>query len=295
MKELRATVTHMSFKQLTPRPAQMHSCLEKTVGVWEAVYILDGLLAHESDAAPKEIHADTQGQSFPVCGLPYLFGFDLLPRIRNFKDLIFHRPEASVRYAHIDALYSDPINWRLIEEHWHDLMRVVISIPEGRLSSVTLLRRLRHDSKKSKIYRAFRELGRAVRTMVLLRYISQPSLRQHISKATNMVESFNRFSKWLNFGNHGVIAENDPEEQEKAIKLNTLVADLVMFNTAIDMSTVITELRAQGHPASRADLVIMSPYQQDNVRRFGDFAYDLTGPLETMDVHLTLDEDTDAA
>jgi hypothetical protein len=29
-----------------------------------------------------------------------------------------------------------------------------------------------------------------------------------------MVESFNGFSKWLNFGNHGVIAENDPEEQE---------------------------------------------------------------------------------
>jgi TnpA family transposase len=47
---------------------------------------------------------------------------------------------------------------------------------------VTLLRRLRHDSKKNKIYRAFRELGRAVRTMVLLRYISQPSLRHHIGK-----------------------------------------------------------------------------------------------------------------
>ena len=139
-------------------------------------------------------------------------------------------------------------------------------IREGRLSSVTLLRRLRHDSKKNKIYRAFRELGRAVRTMVLLRYISQPSLRQHIGKATNMVESFNRFSKWLNFGNHGVIAENDPEEQEKAIKFNTLVADLVMFNTVIDMSTVINQLQAEGHLIHRADLASMSPYQQDNVR-----------------------------
>jgi TnpA family transposase len=264
-------------------------------GVWEAVYIIEGLLAQESDATPREIHADTQGQSFPVFGLAYLFGFELLPRIRNFKDMIFHRPTAGVRYAHIDALFSDPINWRLIEEHWKDLMRVVISIREGRLSSVTLLRRLRHDSKKNKIYRAFRELGRAVRTMVLLRYISQPSLRKHIGRATNMVESFNRFSKWLNFGNHGVIAENDPEEQEKAIKFNTLVADLVMFNTAIDMSTVINQLQAQGHPASRADLATMAPYQQDNVRRFGDFAYDLTTPLEPMDVHLALHEDTDAA
>jgi hypothetical protein len=131
--------------------------------------------------------------------------------------------------------------------------------------------------------------------MVLLRYISQASLRQHIGKATNMVESFNRFSKWLNFGNHGVIAENDPDEQEKAIKFNTLIADLVMFSTVIDMSTVINQLRAEGNPASRADLAIISPYQQDNVRRFGDYAYDLSAPLEPMDVHLTLDEDTDAA
>jgi hypothetical protein len=61
------------------------------------------------------------------------------------------------------------------------------------------------------------------------------------------------------------------------------------------MATVINQLQAQGHPIHRADLATMSPYQQDNVRRFGDFAYDLTTPLETMDVHLTFDEDTNAA
>jgi hypothetical protein len=37
--------------------------------VWEAVYIIEGLPVHESEAAPKEIHADTQGQPFPVFGL----------------------------------------------------------------------------------------------------------------------------------------------------------------------------------------------------------------------------------
>lgn len=42
------------------------------------------------------------------------------------------------------------------------------------LSSVTLLRRLGHDSRKNRLYRAFRELGRAVRTLVLLRYLSEP-------------------------------------------------------------------------------------------------------------------------
>ncbi|WP_255649259.1 transposase [Nocardia australiensis] len=33
-------------------------------GVWEAVYIIDGLLQNTSDAQPDVVHADTQGQSF---------------------------------------------------------------------------------------------------------------------------------------------------------------------------------------------------------------------------------------
>ena len=33
-------------------------------GAWEAIYIIDGLLANVSDVKPSTIHADTQGQSF---------------------------------------------------------------------------------------------------------------------------------------------------------------------------------------------------------------------------------------
>lgn len=48
-------------------------------GVWEAVYIIEGLLKNDSDVQPDTIHADTQGQSLPVFGLAALLGFDLLP------------------------------------------------------------------------------------------------------------------------------------------------------------------------------------------------------------------------
>lgn len=132
-------------------------------GVWEAVYIIEGLLQNLSEVQPDTIHADTQGQSFPVFGLAFLLGFDLVPRIRNWKERTFYRADRETRYTHIDALFGEPgrnvINWRLIEAHWQDLMRVVLSIREGRLSSVTLLRRLRYDSKRNRIYRVFRELG----------------------------------------------------------------------------------------------------------------------------------------
>jgi Tn3 transposase DDE domain/Domain of unknown function (DUF4158) len=77
-------------------------------GVWEAVYIIEGLLRQQSDAEPDTIHADTQGQSYPVHALAHLFGFELLTRIRNWKDLTFHRDSADVSYAHIDQLFGAP-------------------------------------------------------------------------------------------------------------------------------------------------------------------------------------------
>ncbi len=175
-----------------------------------AVHLIEGLLANKSDIQPSTVHADTQGQSAPVFALATLFGFDLMPRIRNFKDLIFFRPGEHLIYPHTDALFGERgrnvIDWKLIERHWQDLMQVAISISEGRLSSATLMRRLRSNSRKNRIYKVFREVGRSVRTVALLRYLADPQLRARITAATNKVESYNGFSHWLAFGNNGVLA-----------------------------------------------------------------------------------------
>jgi hypothetical protein len=61
------------------------------VGVWEAVYIFDGLLKNASDIQPDMLHADTHGQSEPVFGLAHLLGIQLMPRIRNWKRLVLYR------------------------------------------------------------------------------------------------------------------------------------------------------------------------------------------------------------
>lgn len=248
-------------------------------GVWEAIYIIEGLLRNESDLQPTSIHADTQGQSLPVFGLAPLLGFELLPRIRNWKDLILYRPNRTVNYRHIDTLF-DPdksINWSLIETHWPDLLRVVLSIRAGKISSVALLRRLGHDSRKNKLYRAFRELGRVTRTIVLLRYLSDPALRDSIAIITNRMESYNGFCQWLSFGSD-VLADNDPEHQEKLVKFNELLANSLIFSTTLDITAVANTLAVEGVPVHRDDLATISPYITSKTRRFGDWALDLTPP-----------------
>jgi Tn3 transposase DDE domain len=168
--------------------------------VWEAVYILDRLLKNTSDIQPDTLHADTQGQSTPVFGLAHLLGIHLMPRIRNWKDLTLFRPSRTAHYRHIDGLFAEAINWELMHMHLPAMLRVVLSIKAGRLTASTLLRRLGTYSRKNRLYLAFRELGRVVRTAFLLRYLSDAELRQTIHAATNKSEAFNRFVQWLFFG-----------------------------------------------------------------------------------------------
>ncbi|MEU4704535.1 Tn3 family transposase [Nonomuraea dietziae] len=258
-------------------------------GVWEAVYIIEGLLRNTSDIQPDTIHADTQGQALPVFGLGALLRFDLLPRIRNWHDLIFYRPGEHTRYAHINSLFGDEVvDWDLIENHWSDLLRTAISIRENKLSSVTLLRRLGNHSRKNRLYRAFRELGRAIRTITLLRYLSEPGLREQITQVTNRNEAFHGFADWLMFGGK-LIGHNDPDHQEKVVKFNELIANCVIYSTACDITDAANDIAAEGRPVDLDDLATISPYITHTVRRFGNWTLDLTPPEQTPVTRLDLE------
>jgi TnpA family transposase len=211
-------------------------------GIWEAVYIIEGLLQNKSDIQPDIVHADTQGQSYPVFALAHLLGIKLMPRIRNVKDRSFFRPTPETTYKHIDSLFKGTIDWDLIETHWADLMQVVLSIKHGKISSTMILRKLGNESKKNKLYQAFGELGKTICTLFLLRYITDMELRQQITSETNKVEAFHGFSGWICFGGDG-----DPEQQEKVIKYNELVSNAVIFQNVVDMTAILRDLNREGY------------------------------------------------
>lgn len=247
-------------------------------GVWEAVYLLEGLLKNTSDVQPKTVHGDTQAQSAPVFGLAHLLGIKLMPRIRNWKDLRFYRPSKATRYTHIDSLFSDTINWELIERHWQDLLQVVLSIKAGTVSSALLLRRLGTHSRRNRLYQAFRELGRVVRTVFLLRYLSDATLREQITASTNKVEAYNGFAKWLNFGGEGVIEAIASEEQEKRLKYNHLIANAVAIQNVIDLTRAVRALLQEGYLVRHEELAALSPYQTGHLKRFGDYTLSVQPP-----------------
>ena len=258
-------------------------------GVYEAIYILDGLLNDESDFNPDTVHGDTQAQSTPVFGLAYLLGIKLMPRIRNIKDLSFYKPDRTMVLKHIQSLFKDPIKWDLIEKHYADMLRTAMSVKAGKITASTILRRFGTKNRKNKLYFALRELGRVVRTMFLLEYITDIDLRKTIQAATCKSEEFNEFARWLFFANGGKIPANLKHEQSKIVKYNHLLANFAILYNVNAMTEVFNQMRSEGHNITRDHMAAFSPYHTEHLGRLGSFELDLTKQVKPMTFELLVD------
>ncbi|HBO6062804.1 TPA: Tn3 family transposase [Pseudomonas aeruginosa] len=246
-------------------------------GIWEAIYVIEGLLKVDLSVEPDTVYSDTQGQSATVFAFTHLLGINLMPRIRNWRDLVMCRPDRGVSYKHINRLFTDTADWHLIETHWQDLMQVALSIQAGKISSPMLLRKLGSYSRRNKLYHAAQALGSVIRTIFLLNWIGSRELRQEVTANTNKIESYNGFSKWLSFGGD-VIAENDPDEQQKRLRYNDMVASSVILQNTVDMMRILQKLARDGWQFTDDDVSFLSPYLTSNVKRFGEFNLKLKRP-----------------
>jgi len=247
-------------------------------GVWEGSYILDMFAKEDASIKPETVHGDTQAQSTTVFGLAHLLGISLMPRIRNWKDLKFFRPDPEVHYTHLDSLFSDPIDWALISTHLPDMIRVALSIKAGKITPSTILRKLGAYSRKNKLYQAFQELGRVIRTHFLLYYLGDAELRSTIQSAMNKSEAFNGFAKWAFFGGEGVITHNRRVEQRKCIKFNHLVANCLIFYNVYAISEILQQLNQEGAKLDEHVVAALSPYMRHHINRFGQYQLDVTQP-----------------
>ncbi|MFK7848125.1 MAG: Tn3 family transposase [Rhodothermales bacterium] len=252
-------------------------------GVWEAVYILDALLLNKSVYQPDTLHADTHGQSEPVFALAHLLGINLYPRMRTWNDVAFYRPDRTTRYMHIDSLFTKTADWALIEMHWKDMMQVVLSIQAGKVLPSMLLRKLNSNNRRNKLYRAFRELGRVIRTLFLLRYISEADFRQTIRAETTKVESYNDFQDWITFGGQ-IIKSGDPVEQAKQIKYSNLIANSIMLNNVADLTQVLANMAKEGYTITAELAASLSPFIRDQIRRFGRYDVDMENKPPDLDL-----------
>lgn len=220
--------------------------------------MLTGCLRHDTEMDMSEIYTDTHGQSSIGFAFSHLLHFDLLPRIKGIhKQKLFASSRSfKEKLSHLKlALAGDVVNWSKMKNDYEEVVKYAAALKTRTVDAPVLLKRLSADNAKHPAYQALLEIGKAVRTIFLCRYLSDERLRIQINEILNVVERFNGMMDFIFHGKQGEISTNDKEDQEISILclhliqvciayMNTLMIQEVLSNPSRSYSLTQHDLRA---------------------------------------------------
>jgi hypothetical protein len=67
-----------------------------------------------------------------------------------------------------------------------------------------------------------------------------------------------------------------------------LLANCLIFHTAVDLMRVLNQMQREGYPIVATDVGTLSPYMTRHLRRFGDYVLDLSPPTDHPEARLEL-------
>ena len=194
----------------------------------ESAFVIDGLMCN--DVVKSDIHStDSHGYTEAIFAMTHLLGFSFAPRIKGIgkQTLYIFKPDRSGDHDWIIAP-DKTINETLIRENWDALLRLVATIKLKENTASDIFRRLNSYSRQHAIYQTLKAFGQIIKSLFILRYVDDLSLRQAIERQLNKVELANRFTRAVAVGNPRECTQAEKEEQEIAEACNRLIKNSII-------------------------------------------------------------------
>ncbi len=245
----------------------------------DSLFILDGLLEHDTSAAPTELMADTAGASEIVFALFHLLGFQLSPRLRPFAEQRIWRIDARADYGPLGDVARHRVATRPIRDHWDDILRLTASLHAGHVRPSQLLRLLGEGSRASGLRNALRNLGRIIKSMHLLAFLDDEAYRRRILVQLNRTESRHALARALFFGQRGQLRRGYQEGQEEQLGALGLLLNIVVLWNSRYIGHTIDHLARHGRTASTDHAATLSPLLHHHIRIHGRYHFSLDPKL----------------
>lgn len=252
----------------------------------ESHYVFDLLYNNTSDIKPERHSTDTHGTNQVNFWILHAFGYGFAPRYRDLhkkteKLIGFEGPSqysADFLIKPSRKAYED-----LIIQEWPNIQRIMASLAQKDTTQATIVRKLSSFMRQNQTKKALWELDNICRTIYILDFIDDVSLRQSVQKALNRGEAYHRFRRAVAYVNGGKFRVHTEAEQHIWNECSRLIANAIIYYNTVLLSKVYEQKPAVGDHAAIAIIQGISPVAWQHVNLFGRFDFSETTPTIDID------------
>ena len=247
----------------------------------EVAAMIEGVLRHDTEMEIERQYVDSHGQSEVAFAFCRMLGFQLLPRLKAISGQRLYLPEAGgvAAYPNLACILARQIDWALVEQQYDEIVRYATAMAERTADPEAILRRFTRSNVQHPTYKALAELGKAVKTVFLCRYLGDEALRREIHEGLNVVETWNSANGFIFFGKGGEVASNRLDDQEVSVHALHLLQSCLVYVNTLMLQQVLADPAWMARMTS-ADIRGLTPLVWGHVSPYGTFDLDMAARLD---------------
>jgi TnpA family transposase len=260
----------------------------KTCSSSEAAAMIEGVMRHCTEMSVDRQYVDSHGQTEVAFAFCRLLGFELLPRLKAIAKQKLYRPETGKpdAYPNLTSILTRAINWELIRQQYDQMIKYATALRLGTAETEAILRRFTRNNVQHPTYKALAELGKALKTIFLCRYLQFIELRREIHEGLNVVENWNSANGFIFFGKGSEMTSNRQKDLELSmLALHLLQICMVYINTLM-IQQVLAE-RRWAKRLTKEDLRALTPLIYGHINPYGLFLLDMRARLPIESAYRT--------
>jgi TnpA family transposase len=237
--------------------------------VRDSLRMIDVLFNQDGGQRPDIVVSDTGSYSDLVFGLVSLLGAQYRPALADLPDHKGWRISPSADCGPAERLRPRQDRPGRIRAHWHDILRVVVSIYTGQARAYDVVRMLQRDGHPTALGEAIASYGRIPKTLHICTLATEEPYRRDIKAMRNLQEGRHALAAKIFHGKKGELYQRYHEGMEDQLgALGLILNCVVLWNTRY-ISAALDTLRARGYPVLDEDVARLSPFVREHVNVVG--------------------------
>lgn len=256
----------------------------------ESHYAFDIIFNNTSEIDPNIISVDMAGTNQVNFALLETFGRIWAPRYtrinRKATKLVSFNPT-----DHYPSEYlikpSRQINEELILNETENLQRIFASLALKTTTQSTIVKKLSAYARRNRTKKALWELDNIYRSLYILEYIDNLTLRRNVQRALNRGEAYHQLQRAITHPNGGKFRGTTEYEITIESDCSRLIANAIIFYNTAMLSKLLIRLELEDKEEGIELVKRLSPVAWRHINLFG--RYEFNGVLSMPDLDEMID------